>query len=269
MSPERLDGQRGPVDNEEALLQLDSVSRIYPVTRVRALDQVSIAVSAGECVGVVGESGSGKSTLARVAVALERPDTGSVRFDGLDLGTLGGSELRRLRCEFQLLFQDSIAALPSRQTVGRTLREPLLAHRRPEASDPELVARWLARVELSPELEPRYPHELSGGERQRVALARALVLEPRLLVADEPVSSLDPSVRERILHLLVRLQRELGLSVLLISHDLSTVARMASRTVVLDQGQVAEEGPTDLVLRDPRAVATRRLLDPPTTSRVG
>jgi oligopeptide/dipeptide ABC transporter ATP-binding protein len=223
-----------------------------------ALDEVSLAVSPGESLAFVGESGSGKSTLGRCLLALQTPTRGRVRFRGVDLGTVPAAELRRLRRAFQPVFQDPSQSLPPHRRVHAIVAEPLLIHGFENVAD--RVAATLARVGLGPELHDRRPHELSGGQRQRVAIARALILAPELLVADEPVSALDAAVRREVLDLLDDCRRELGLTLVLVSHDLGRLEGLADRVAVLYAGRVVEIGPTARVLGQPRHPYTASLV---------
>jgi ABC-type oligopeptide transport system ATPase subunit len=228
---------------------------------IRAVDGVDMVVERGECVALVGESGSGKTTLGRCLVRLLEPDAGRVRFRGEDLLALPRGELRRRRRAFQTVFQDPYDSLSPRMRVGELLAEPLAAHRMvPRADRPGRVAELLGRVGLPADAAERYPHEFSGGQRQRIGIARALATEPELLVADEPVSALDLSVRAQVLALLRRLQAELGLAVLLIAHDLGVVERIAHRVVVMRRGRIVEEAATAELFARPAHPYTAELL---------
>ncbi len=237
----------------QPILDLAGLRKDFPVRRgllgrisgtVRAVDGVDLEVRRGECMALVGESGSGKSTLARCALRLDRPTAGSVRFDGEDLLALSSGELRRRRRRFQIVFQDPWSSLNPRQRVAAIVGEPLEIHERLDRGAREArVRELLAAVGLGPELAERRPHELSGGQRQRVGIARALAAGPELLVADEPVSALDVSIRGQILDLLAGLRERLGLSLLLISHDMAAVERLADRVAVLYLGRVVELAP--------------------------
>ncbi len=246
------------------LLKIDALRRDFLVGGrvVRAVDGVSLEVPAGAALGVVGESGCGKSTLARCAVRLLEPTSGHVSFDGTDLGTLTREELRRRRREFQIIFQDPFGSLDPRMPVRRILLEPFEAHR--IASGPEREARLpslLREVGLEPTLLERYPADLSGGEQQRVAIARALALQPRLLIADEPVSALDASVQALVLNLLDDIRRRLGVTLILISHDLAAVRYACERIIVMYLGRVVEERKAEELFRDPLHPYSRLLLD--------
>jgi ABC-type oligopeptide transport system ATPase subunit len=231
------------------------------VGHVKAVDGVSFEIEAGRTLGLVGESGSGKSTTAYATLQLLRPTAGSVRFDGRELTALRGEELRRMRREMQIVFQDPYASLNPRLTVGRIVAEPLRAHglgtRRSRRAS---VARLLELVGLDPSYTNRYPHEFSGGQRQRIGIARALALNPRLIVCDEPVSALDVSIQAQILNLLKDLQRDLGLTYLFIAHDLAVVRGMSDTIAVMHEGRIVEQGPAEDVYTNPRSDYTRALL---------
>jgi peptide/nickel transport system ATP-binding protein len=232
-------------------------------TTVVAVDGVSLDVREGEVVGVVGPTGAGKSTLGLLLVRLLEPDAGSVRFEGADLLALRGAELRAARRRVQLLFQDPYEALSPRLTVGAAVREPLDVQGLGEPAWRDARVRdELAAVRLPPDAAflARHTHELSGGQLQRLALARALILEPKLLVADEPVSMLDPSEQAKMLQLLKHLQVERGMAMVFVSHDLAVVLRVADRVVVMDAGRIVEQGRGDELLRAARHPVTQTLL---------
>ena len=228
-----------------------------------AVDAVSFQITPGRSVGVVGESGSGKSTLARLVMALERPDSGTVRFRGEDLLGLSEIELRQRRRQFQMVFQDPFGSLDPRMKVVDVIAEPL------EVAEPALgagerrerVRAMLDSVSLGIEALDRYPHEFSGGQRQRIALARALITEPALVVADEPVSALDVSVQAQVLNLMADLRDARGLTYLFISHNLGVVEHIAEEALVLYRGRVVEQGPTAEVFDNPAHPYTRILVD--------
>jgi ABC-type glutathione transport system ATPase component len=224
-----------------------------------ALRGVSLAVGAGERVGIVGESGSGKTTLARLLVGLDTPTAGDIRFAGRSIVGRRERELRSLRAGVQMVFQDPMGSLDPRLTVGTIVAEPLVGLGVP-GDRAARVAEVLGAVGLPAGAARRYPHQFSGGQRQRIALARALAPRPRVLVADEPVSALDVSVRAQVLNLLLDLADDLYLTVVLVSHDLSVVRFFCHRVAVLYQGEIVESGPTEHVYDNPQHEYTRTLL---------
>jgi peptide/nickel transport system ATP-binding protein len=229
---------------------------------VTALDQVDITVGAGEMVALAGASGSGKSTLARCLLRVVALDAGTIRFAGIDWLAARGAGLRALRSRIQMVFQDPLAALNPRATVARILDDPLRVHSVvPRGARAEEVRRLLAQVGLSESLLGRLPRELSGGQRQRLAIARAIACRPALIVLDEPVSSLDVSVRAHVMNLLLDLRAETGVAYLLISHDLALVRAVASRVAIMQAGRIVESGAVAKVLATPCHSATRTLLD--------
>ncbi len=246
-----------------ALLDVEGLVRLYPRPRslpwrradpVAALRNVSLVLETGNSLGIVGESGSGKSTLARLVMALERPDSGRVRFMGHDLNALSPSALRALRPNFQMVFQDPYSSLDPRQTVARIVAEPLDSgiDEAVAASRSKRVVEALEAVGLKRGDGEKYPHEFSGGQRQRIAIARALITRPKLIVADEPVSALDVSVQAQVLNLLRELADRHGVTYMLISHDLAVVDYVTSRLVVMYRGAIVEAGATEAVLAAPR-----------------
>ncbi|HJQ99704.1 MAG TPA: ABC transporter ATP-binding protein [Candidatus Polarisedimenticolaceae bacterium] len=231
--------------------------------RFRAVDGVDLVVRERETVGLVGESGSGKSTLGRLIVRLVEPDAGSIRFGGADLLAVKAAQLRRLRRQFQIVFQDPHASLNPRMRVGTLVREPLDIHRIGDTKNErrEAAARLLEEVGLDRAAMDRFPHEFSGGQRQRIGIARAMACGPRFVVADEPVASLDASIQAQILNLLVDLRERHGLALLFIAHDLRIVRFVAARVAVMYLGRIVEDGPTAEVYASPLHPYTRALLD--------
>ena len=212
---------------------------------IRAVDGVSLTIERGETLGLVGESGSGKTTVGRAIVRLLDPTSGSIRFDGQEIAPLGGEPLRRLRQRFQMIFQDPYSSLNPRMTVRSIVEEPLDIHAIGSRQDRlERVTALLELVGLSPRAAERFPHEFSGGQRQRIGIARALALNPDLIVADEPISALDVSIRAQILALLERLQAELNLTYLVVAHDLAIVRRISDRVAVMYLGRIVETAST-------------------------
>lgn len=230
---------------------------------LRAVEDVSLDLRSGEALGVVGESGCGKSTLARAALMLIRPSAGQVVWMGRSLESLSGSELKPLRRDLQIVFQDPLASLDPRMTVGEIVDEPLRVHRPDLGADDRAraVGEMLIRVGIAPDLANRYPHEFSGGQCQRVGIARAMILKPRFLVCDEPVSALDVSIQEQIVTLLMDLKREFGMCILFVSHNLAVVRRLCDRVLVLYLGRMMELAPAGPLYAQPRHPYTRNLLD--------
>ena len=249
-----------------AVFGVDHVTRTFGRGdgAVRALRGVSLEMRAGARLGIVGESGSGKTTLVRLLAALDRPTSGSVSFRGRPLGRRP-RDLAELRAGVQLVFQDPRSSLDPRMRIGTSitepLRSPLLRGLPGVPTDPgRRLAEVMAEVGLDPSLAARYPHELSGGQRQRVAIARALAPRPRVLIADEPVSALDVSVRAQVLNLLLRLASDDGLTLLFVSHDLAVVRHLCDEVVVMRAGLVVDQGPVERVYDDPRDAYTRELV---------
>ena len=238
----------------QPILQVEDLVTTFPGarpgTRVTACDHVNLSMNAAEIVGLVGESGCGKSTLGRSIVGLERPSSGRVVFDGVDLATLKGRRLREHRRKVQYVFQDAYASLNPRQTIGETLDETLkiagetdLAKRRRRSEE------VLFQVGMGTDSVVRFPRELSGGQRQRVSIARALVMEPKVLICDEPVSALDLSIRAQVMNVFLQLRRELGLACLFIAHDLALVHQASQRILVMYLGRIVESGSSDEIYR--------------------
>jgi len=234
----------------------------FGTTLVKALDHVDIALRPGQTLAVVGESGSGKSTLARCLLQLQPLDSGTVWFDGRDLASLTHEDLRTARRHLQMVFQDPFASLNPRMRVGEIVAEGLVIHK---LGDAEMrrskVMNMLERVGLSAADMRKYPHEFSGGQRQRIGIARALILEPKVVICDEPVSALDVSIQAQILLLLKELQHAMGLSYLFISHDLRVVRHIADEVVVMHRGRVVEQGAIEPLYAHPREEYTQNLLN--------
>ena len=243
---------------------------------VRAVDDVSLEIHGGETLGLVGESGSGKSTLGRLILRLIEPTSGAILFDGVDLLKANGSELRRLRRDMQIIFQDPFGSLDPRYRVEDVIAEPLILHRKTlhqkivdqktrqegltRDARRQRVRELLRAVGMDESAMPRYPHEFSGGQRQRIGIARALALQPKFIVADEPVSALDASVGAQIVNLLQQLQRDFGLTYLFISHSMPVVRYLSTRIAVMYQGKIVEMGSTEQITAQPQHAYTRKLL---------
>ncbi len=241
---------------------------------VRAVDDVSLEIRAGETLGLVGESGSGKSTLGRLILRLIEPTSGSIRLEGLDLLRASSSEMRRLRRDLQIIFQDPFASLDPRYRVEDIIAEPLIIHRGGSTDDGGLqpavgtnsglqqrVAELLRAVGLDDSARTRYPHEFSGGQRQRIGIARALALRPKFIVCDEPVSALDVSVGAQIVNLLAQLQRDFGLTYLFISHSMPVVRYLSTRIAVMYRGRIVEVGDAEQIAERPAHAYTRSLVE--------
>jgi peptide/nickel transport system ATP-binding protein len=254
------------------LLQVRDLVKRFPITRgvvfqrqvahVEAVAGISFELRRGEALGLVGETGCGKSTTARLIMRLLEPTDGEIRFEGHDIAHLRGQALKAARREMQIVFQDPYSSLNPRKTAGSIVGEPFAIHglHPDRAERRRVVGELLDRVGLRPEHHNRYPHEFSGGQRQRIGIARALALRPKLLIADEPVSALDVTIQAQILELLRELQRELGLTLLLISHDLAVVRQMADRVAVMRAGKIVELAPNETLYSSPAHPYTRELL---------
>jgi ABC-type oligopeptide transport system ATPase subunit len=258
-----------PVD-DGALLTVTNLQKYFPVRKgllwektvgyVKAVDDVTFSIPEGKTLGLVGESGSGKSTTGYCILQLLQQTGGSIRFQGAELTELKGEELRRMRQDMQIVFQDPYSSLDPRMTVGGIVAEPLEVHRMgTRKSRAETVRRLLEVVGFNPNFTNRYPHEFSGGQRQRIGIARALALNPKLIVCDEPVSALDVSIQAQILNLLKDLQRDFGLTYLFISHDLAVVRTMSDEIAVMNQGKLVEVGPAEQVYSHPKEEYTKAL----------
>jgi dipeptide transport system ATP-binding protein len=252
-----------------AVIEARALSRDYVVSRgafrspavVHALDGVSFSLAAGRTLAVVGESGSGKSTLARLLTLIEPPTAGALLIEGEDVATANHARRRRLRQDVQIVFQNPYGSLNPRQRIGKALEEPLLVNTRQSGAEREAAARAImAKVGLRPEFFHRYPHMFSGGQRQRIAIARALMLRPKILVLDEPVSALDVSIRAQVLNLLAELQEEFTLAYVFVSHDLSVVHHIADEVMVVYLGHAVEIGGREAIFSAPQHPYTRALL---------
>src|ERR671932_2740045 len=259
----------GTADGE--LLHVQNLKMYFPITQdillqlqvgwVRAVDDISFGVRRGETLGLVGESGCGKSTTGRSILQLYKPTGGSVNFLGKSLTTLSGGDLRRMRREMQMIFQDPYASLNPRMTVGSIIGEPLEIHNLAKGkAKQERVQELLRLVGLNPYFANRYPHEFSGGQRQRIGIARALAVEPSFIVCDEPISALDVSIQAQVINLLEELQAKLGLTYLFIAHDLSVVRHISDRVAVMYVGKLVELTDRDSLYENPLHPYTRALL---------
>jgi ABC-type oligopeptide transport system ATPase subunit len=257
--------------NGEPLLVVRNLKKYFPIKKgvlidrtvdyVKAVDDVSFEIQPGKTLGLVGESGSGKSTTGYCVLELLKPTSGSVQFLGEELTTMKKQDLRRMRREMQIVFQDPYASLNPRMTVGNIVGEPLLVHKVGDrARRRKTVEELLEVVGFNPDFVNRYPHEFSGGQRQRIGIARALALNPRLIVCDEPVSALDVSIQAQILNLLKDLQAEFGLTYLFVAHDLAVVRTMSDDIAVMNKGKIVEAGPAEQVYTQPRDEYTKALL---------
>jgi oligopeptide/dipeptide ABC transporter ATP-binding protein len=247
------------------LLKAQHVTKYFPLKGgrgvVHAVDDVSFNLRKGETLGVVGESGCGKSTLARVLLRLIEPTSGKIYLDGADLSKLAPRNLRAKRREMQIVFQDAYASLDSRQKIGNIIAEPLVVHGiGNRTSRRQRVAELLGMVGLEPEAANRYPHEFSGGQRQRIGIARAISLEPKLVIADEPVSALDVSIQSQVLNLLVDLRQKLDLSYIFISHDLAVVEHICDTIAVMYLGEIVEMTDCDTLFAAAKHPYTRALM---------
>jgi len=254
------------------LLEIRNLTKVFPLGEsvfgggargeVRAVDNVSLDIQSGETLGLVGESGSGKSTLGRLVLRLIEPTSGKIMFEGRDLLAAGHGEVRRLRRDMQIIFQDPFGSLDPRMRVEDVISEPLIVHERTSSSLRRArVAELLRAVGLDQSAQRRFPHEFSGGQRQRIGIARALALRPKFIVADEPVSALDVSVGAQIVNLMAQLQREFRLTYLFISHSMPVVRYLATRIAVMYRGGIVEVGTTGQITERPHHPYTRSLLE--------
>jgi len=268
---EEIAARRKELYSKPAQLQLKNLCTWYPISRglfgktkayVKAVDDISLDVFPGETLGLVGESGCGKTTLGRSILRLVEPTSGQVIFENTDLRHLNAGDLRRMRRDVQIIFQDPYSSLNPRLTVGNAIMEPLQVHNL-YANDTERktqVLELLQRVDLKPEHFDRYPHEFSGGQRQRIVIARALALKPKFIICDESVSALDVSVQAQVLNLLRELQQEFGLTYIFISHDLAVVKHISDRMIVMNKGKIEEQGFPEDIYNNPQAEYTKQLI---------
>ena len=262
--------QTTPVVQEIPLLEVNNLVKYFPirggllsrvVANVQAVNDVSFKIQKGEVLGLVGESGSGKTTAGRAILRLIEPTSGEVKFNGVDVVKLSKSEMREYRKKMQIIFQDPFASLNPRMTVGDIIGEALMIHNLASGqARTDKVAELLKRVGLSPDHMRRYPHEFSGGQRQRIGIARALAVDPQFIVADEPVSALDVSIQAQVVNLLEDLQRDLGLTLLFIAHDLSVVEYICDRVAVMYLGRVMEVATSRELYTNPKHPYTEALL---------
>ena len=259
------------MENKRTILRIDNLKKNFPqkssvlgrtVGHAFVVNGVSFSVYEGETLGLVGESGCGKSTLARTILRFHEPSSGSIFFKGTDLGSLSAAQMRKMRREMQMVFQDPVSSLNPRMTVGSILAEPFLIHDEvPKNQIPIKVRELLGKVGLKEEAAALYPHEFSGGQRQRICIARALALNPRFIVCDEPVSALDVSIRSQILNLLVQLKEENKLSYLFISHDLAVIEHISDRIAVMYLGKIVELANNEDIFARPSHPYTKALME--------
>ncbi|WP_316784826.1 ABC transporter ATP-binding protein [Pedobacter frigiditerrae] len=269
---QEIEQRRHKLYTQKPLLQVQNLCTWYPIKKglfgkttsyVKAVDDISFDVFPGETLGLVGESGCGKTTLGRSILRLVEPTSGKVIFDGTDLTTLGKADLRKMRKDVQIIFQDPYSSLNPKITVGNAIMEPLQVHQvfKTDKERKAHVLNLLEKVNLNPEHFDRYPHEFSGGQRQRIVIARALALQPKFIICDESVSALDVSVQAQVLNLLRELQQEFGLTYIFISHDLAVVKHISDRMIVMNKGKVEEEGFPEIIYNSPKAEYTKKLIE--------
>ena len=260
---------------EQIVLSVEGLKKYFPIRRgllrrvignVKAVDDVSFKIARGETLSLVGESGCGKTTTSRCILRAIRPTAGAIQFRtdesrNVDVADMTRTELRPLRRQMQMIFQDPYSSLNPRMTVGSIIEEPLKIHTKQSKAERRDRVKWLLeKVRLSPAHAQRYPHEFSGGQRQRIGIARALATNPKIVIADEPVSALDVSIQAQVINLLQDLQQEFGLSYLFISHDLSVVRHISNRIFVMYFGKIVEEGPAEVVYSHPTHPYSKALL---------
>jgi oligopeptide transport system ATP-binding protein len=251
--------------SNQPLLSVSGLAKEFAIkgnkNKIKAVDGVSFSLNAGETLGVVGESGSGKSTLGRLVLRLLEPTAGEINFDGQKISELNPKELRAARRQMQMIFQDPFASLDPRMTIEALIREPLDIHQiGTTAERAEMVRKIVGHVGLTEDALTRYPHEFSGGQRQRISIARAIITKPKLIVADEPVSALDVSIQSQILNLMLELRKELNLTYIFISHDLSVIQHIADKVAVMYLGKIVEFAPVEEIFANPQHPYTKALI---------
>lgn len=278
---EEIKQRKKQLYEQAPLLEVKNLCTWYPIHKglfskatsfVKAVNDITFNVYPGETLGLVGESGCGKSTLGRSILRLTEPTSGQIIYNQQDLLSLNRNELRKIRKDIQIIFQDPYSSLNPRLTVGSAIMEPLQVHQflPNDNQRKEHVMNLLKKVDLKPEHFDRYPHEFSGGQRQRIVIARALALQPKFIICDESVSALDVSVQAQVLNLLKQLQQELGLTYIFISHDLAVVKHISDRMIVMNQGQIEEQGFPEDIYNNPQAAYTKKLIDAiPGTGNIG
>ncbi|MDB5118434.1 MAG: transporter ATP-binding protein [Mucilaginibacter sp.] len=270
-SSKEIDERKNKLYSQQPILKIDNLCTWFPVSRgllgrsknvVKAVNKVSFDVYPGETLGLVGESGCGKTTLGRSILRLIEPTSGSISFEGTHLRDLDKNDLRRMRRDIQIIFQDPYSSLNPRLTVGESIMEPLQVHQfyNNDSQRKQKVLALLERVNLSPEHFNRYPHEFSGGQRQRIVIARALALQPKFIICDESVSALDVSVQAQVLNLIRELQQEFSLTYIFISHDMAVIKHISDRVMVMNKGKIIESGYPDEIYKHPKEEYTQKLI---------